>query len=178
MAVLAIASALLVIAIPMFRTQVQNSRMSAAATDLLSTFMSAKSEAVGRGYPVTVCISNEDADGCAKTGRWEDGWLTFVDRDNLGELDAGEDILQIHPTLSAGTTARATGSLANTVTYRPNGLTELTGTESLVFCDERIGEPEDEQKVRAFARVVIVSILGKASVLKADEAGVDTCLRS
>jgi hypothetical protein len=40
------------------------------------------------------------------------------------------------------------------------------------------GEPEDEQKVRAFARVVIVSILGKASVLKADEAGVDTCLRS
>lgn len=183
MAVLAIASALLVIAIPMFRTQVQNSRMSAAATDLLSTFMSAKSEAVGRNYPVTVCISNRAPDpddlACADNGQWEDGWLTFVDADEeVGVRNAGEDILQIHPPLSDGTTARATGTLANSVTYQPNGLTSLSGTESLVFCDERIGEPEDEQKVRAFARVVIVSILGKASVLKADEAGVDNCLRS
>jgi type IV fimbrial biogenesis protein FimT len=170
MAVLAIASALLVIAIPMFRTQVQNSRMSAAATDLLSTFMSAKAEAVGRNYPVQVCIRNEAADGCANTGQWEDGWLTFIDEDDDRTLDAGEDILQIHPPLSAETTARATGSLANSVTYRPNGLTNLSGTESLVICDAR--------GFGTNSRILTVSILGKVSVLKVEESGVGTCLRS
>jgi type IV fimbrial biogenesis protein FimT len=170
MAVLAIASALLVIAIPMFRTQVQNSRMSAAATDLLSTFMSAKSEAVGRNNPVQVCIRNEDADGCANTGQWEDGWLTFVDLNDNRILDAGEDVLQIHPPLSAGTTARATGSLANSVTYRPNGLTSLSGTESLVICDARGFDTS--------SRILTVSILGKVSILKVEETEVGTCLRS
>lgn len=172
MAVLAIASALLVIAIPMFRTQVQNSRMSAAATDLLSTFMSAKSEAVGRNYPVQVCIRNEDADGCADIDnvQWEDGWLTFVDVNDNGARDDDEDILQIHPPLSAGTTARATGSLANSITYRPNGLTNLSGTESLVICDARDFSPS--------SRILTVSILGKVSILKVEETEVGTCLRS
>lgn len=172
MAVLAIASALLVIAIPMFRTQVQNSRMSAAATDLLSTFMSAKSEAVGRNNLVTVCISNEAADGCADIDnvQWEDGWLTFVDVNDNGARDDDEDILQIHPPLSAGTTARATGSLANSVTYRPNGLTSLSGTESLVICDAR--------GFSVSARILTVSILGKVSILKVEETEVGTCLRS
>jgi type IV fimbrial biogenesis protein FimT len=168
MAVLAIASALLVIAIPTFRTQVQNSRMSAAATDLLSTFMSAKSEAVGRNYPVKVCIGNTTADDCVQNGQWEDGWLTFVDLNDNGALDAGEDILQIHEPLHEDTTARASGSLADSVTYRPNGLTNLTGTESLVICDaRRFGES---------TRVLTVSILGKVSSLKAEESGVTSCL--
>jgi type IV fimbrial biogenesis protein FimT len=190
MAVLAIASALLVIAIPMFRTQVQNSRMSAAATDLLSTFMSAKSEAVGRGYPVTVCISNEDADGCAdkdavvcdnsedgddRNRGWANGWLTFVNVNDDADLDAGEDILQIHqplheqesPRFPGTMTACATGKLANSVTYRPNGLTDLSGTERLVICDkEKIGES---------SRVLVVSILGKVSILKAAETGEPSC---
>lgn len=170
MAVLAIASALLVVAIPMFRTQVQNSRMSAAATDLLSTLMSAKAEAVGRNYPVQVCIRNEAADGCANNGQWEDGWLAYVDANDDGALDAGEDILQIHSPLSAGTTARATGTLANSVTYRPNGLTSLSGTESLVICDAR--------GFGTNSRILTVSILGKVSILKVEESGVGTCLRS
>lgn len=169
MAVLAIASALLVIAIPMFSTQIQNSRISAAATDLLSTFMAAKSEAIGRNYPVQVCIRNEDADGCVENGQWEDGWLMFVDLNDNNALDNDEDILQIHAPLSAGTTARATGTLANSITYRPNGLTNLSGTQPLVICDARgFGE---------FSRVLIVSILGKVSIPKADEAGIDNCLR-
>jgi type IV fimbrial biogenesis protein FimT len=175
MAVLAIASALLVVAIPMFRTQVQNSRMSAAATDLLSTFMSAKSEAVGRNNFVTVCISNKAPDpddlACADISnvKWEDGWLSFVDVNADRVLNNDEDILQVHPPLSDGTTARATGTLANSITYRPNGLTNLNGTQSLVICDAR-GFDES-------SRILTVSILGKVSILKVEESGVGTCLR-
>jgi type IV fimbrial biogenesis protein FimT len=169
MAVLAIASALLVIAIPMFRTQVQNSRMSAAATDLLSTFMSAKSQAIGRNYPVKVCISNEDADACAMSGHWEDGWLTFVDSNRDGNLDDDEEVIQIHPPLAEKMTARSTrtgsGTLENSVTYRPNGLTDLTATRKLFICNAA--------RYGVTARVLIVSILGKASILREDDVSLE-----
>jgi type IV fimbrial biogenesis protein FimT len=177
MAVLAIASTLLVVAIPMFRTQVQNSQMSAAATDLLSTFMAAKAQAIGRNFPVKVCVSNNAADSddldCAETGRWEDGWLTFVDENGNSDLDTGEEIIQVHPPLAEKITARTrsdlsgAGTLKNSVTYRGNGLTDLTATRELFICDTG--------KYRVSARVLIVSILGKASILKDEDVTEDGC---
>ena len=177
MAVLAIASTLLVVAIPMFRTQVQNSQMSAAATDLLSTFMSAKSQAIGRNYPVKVCISNNAVDyedlECVENGKWEDGWFTFVDLDADGalDLDDNEEVLQIHPPRTENITVRSSrtgeGTLENSVTFQPNGRTDLNATRELFICNlSRHG---------VTARVVIVSILGKASILKDEDVEDDGC---
>jgi type IV fimbrial biogenesis protein FimT len=175
MAVLAIASTLLVVAIPMFRTQVQNSQMSAAATDLLSTFMAAKAQAIGRNFPVKVCVSNNAADSddldCAETGRWEDGWLTFVDENGNSDLDTGEEIIQVHPPLAEKITARSNGSglrtLKHSVTYRGNGLTDLRATSELFICNN--------SNHGISARVLIVSILGKASILKEEDVTEDGC---
>ncbi|CAA0121606.1 Uncharacterised protein [Halioglobus japonicus] len=176
MAVLAIASTLLIVAIPMFRTQVQNSHMSAAATDLLSTFMSAKSQAIGLNYPVTVCISNNAPDPdnlvCVENGQWEDGWFTFVDIDNDGAFDAAEeDLLKIHPPLAKHLTARSSqtgdGTLENSVTYRSNGLTNLTATREIFICNAA--------RYGVSARVLIVSMLGKASILKEEDVEEDGC---
>ena len=175
MAVLAIASTLLVVAVPMFRTQVQNSQMSAAATDLLSTFMAAKAQAIGRNFPVKVCVSNNAADSddldCADTGRWEDGWLTFVDENRNGDLDTGEEIIQVHPPLAEKITARSNrtgaGTLQHSVTYRGNGLTDLSATRELFICNN--------SNHGFSARVLIVSILGKASILKDEDVTEDGC---
>jgi type IV fimbrial biogenesis protein FimT len=175
MAVLAIASTLLVVAIPMFRTQVQNGYMSAAATDLLSTFMSAKAQAIGRNYPVTVCISNNAPDpadlDCANNGQWEDGWLTFVDINRSDTFDAGDEVVQVHPPLADKITARSSrtgeGTLENSVTYRPNGHTNLNATRELFICNSA--------KYGVTARVLIVSILGKASILKDEDVEEDGC---
>jgi|AntAceMinimDraft_5_1070358.scaffolds.fasta_scaffold00454_14 type IV fimbrial biogenesis protein FimT len=176
MAVLAIASALLVVAIPMFRTQIQNSHMSAAGTDLLSTFMSAKSEAVGRNYPVTVCIRNEDADGCAAEGDydgefgWEKGWLTFVNMNGNKTLDADEDILQNHAPLADTITVRTNNmdDLKYRIEYHPNGLTNLRETRRLIICNTL-------KQSGIYPRVLIVSMLGKVSILKADDAERAAC---
>ena len=176
MAVLAIASTLLIVAIPMFRTQVQNSRMSAAATDLLGTFMSAKSQAIGLNYPVKVCISNNapgpDDLECVENGQWEDGWFTFVDIDNDGNFDAGaEEVLQIHAPMADNLTARSSqtgaGTLENSVTYQPNGLTDLTATREIFICNSA--------RYGVSARVLIVSMLGKASILNDDDVEEDGC---
>jgi type IV fimbrial biogenesis protein FimT len=178
MAVLAIASTLLIVAIPMFRTQVQNSRMSAAATDLLGTFMSAKSQAIGLNYPVKVCISNNAPDPddleCVENGQWEDGWFTFVDTNSDGNFDAGdEEVLQIHSPMAENLTARSDddddedGTLKDSVTYYPNGHTNLSATRKIFICNS--------SKYGVSARVIIVSILGKASILSDEDVGEDGC---
>ncbi|MFT4615351.1 MAG: type IV fimbrial biogenesis protein FimT, partial [Bacteroidia bacterium] len=66
MAVLSIASTLLLIALPSFQTQMRNGRLTSASIDLLSTYMHARAEASARGNFVTVCIRNEDATACVK----------------------------------------------------------------------------------------------------------------
>ncbi len=169
-AVMAIASSLLVVAIPLFRTQVQNSQMSAAATDLLSTFMHAKAEAIGRRNPVRVCIRNAAADDCAETGQWEDGWLSFVDLNDDGIVDTaqGEDIIQIHSPLAEKMTARGETEIDNGITFKPNGRTGLTATRQLTICDERTKAEN--------ARVLIVSILGTANIIKAADVVEVNCL--
>lgn len=176
MAVLAIASTLLIVAIPMFRTQVQNSRMSAAATDLLGTFMSAKSQAIGLNYPVKVCISNkaDDPDDleCIENGQWEDGWFSFADKNRDGNFDAGDDeVLQIHSPMADNLTARSsqTGddTLENSITFLPNGRTNLSATREIFICNSA--------SYGVSARVLIVSILGKASILNDEDMEEDGC---
>jgi len=168
MIVLAIAATLLVMVVPSFQNQILNSRMSAATSDLLGSFMSAKAESSGRSDFVTVCKRNVAGSGCVTSGNWDQGWLTFVDSDGDGVVDGGEQIIQIHRALPEGTTARGTAQIANLITYRPNGMTSLTATQTLVLCDKRgFGD---------FARGVVVSILGKGSILKAADAGQGDCL--
>ncbi len=164
MIVLAIAAALLVMVVPSFRNQIQNSRMSAATSDLLGSFMSAKAESSARGEFVTVCKRNVGATACVTTGDWEQGWLTFIDVDGDGVVDGGEEIIQVHRALAEGITARG---IDDGITYRPNGMTNLTATQTLVFCDDRgFGD---------FARGLVVSILGKGSILKAADSGAGDC---
>jgi type IV fimbrial biogenesis protein FimT len=138
--------------------------------------MSAKSQAIGRNYPVKVCISNNAPDSddldCVTNGRWEDGWLTFVDLDGDGTLEAGEEVIQVHPPLAEKITARSSqtgaGTLENSVTYRPNGLTDLTATRELFVCNAA--------RYGVTARVLIVSMLGKASILRDEDVEEDGCL--
>jgi type IV fimbrial biogenesis protein FimT len=171
MMVLGIVGVLLLVAIPMFRTQVQNSRMSAAATDLLSTLTYARAEAIGRRSPVTVCISNDAADDCAKTGQWEDGWLTFVNLNDDDNIDDEEEIIQIHPPLAAEMFASGESEIEEAITFLPNGHTRLSTTRLLIICDGRDGSREDDPIFGDNARAIIVTILGKASISKAENTG-------
>lgn len=168
MIVLVIAAILLAIGVPSYRTQSLNGRMTAATSDLLGTLAYARAESTGRSDFVTVCTRNADATGCVTTGGWEQGWLTFVDADADGTVDGGDEILRIHDPLQDGTTARGTAQILNRVTFRPNGLTSLTSTQTLVFCDERGFGPN--------ARAVVTSILGKGSIMLASDAAQTTCL--
>ncbi len=166
MITLAIAAILLTVTVPAYRVQRLNAHMTAASTDIISNFMSARAESVGRNTHVTVCKRNEDGNACVTDGNWEQGWLTFVS-DSSGSLADPNDIIQIHRALPEGMTVWGTSEIEDLITYHPNGLTSLSSTQRLVLCDER-GFDE--------ARGIVFSIIGKGSVIAASEIAEDKCV--
>ena len=126
---LLIVSILASMAVPSFSGLIQTNRMSTHFNELLATLALARSEAVRRAAPVTVCKSNNST---ACGGDWEDGWLVFIDTDSDGVVDTGEDIIRVHDALS-GNTLNFSG---DRVTYASSGLpTSTQGTFTL--CDSR-----------------------------------------
>jgi type IV fimbrial biogenesis protein FimT len=86
--VIAISGVLAAIAIPNYAPMVARNKVSAASADLLSAFMTARSEALRRGAVVSVCRSgtaNEAAPACSgaavngfAANDWAAGWVVFA----------------------------------------------------------------------------------------------------
>jgi len=76
MVTLVVLGILLGVGIPSFNTIMLNSRTSGLANDLTSAINLARSEAVKRAAPVSVCPS-DDANSCS--GTWSDGWIAIAD---------------------------------------------------------------------------------------------------
>lgn len=109
------------IAIPSFRGFTRSSQVTSAANDLVSAFNLARSEAVTRGMPVTVCKSNLPAT-CNPALDWHDGWIVFVGNDpaNVGGIanvlrefaaPRGEVIMAAGADVNAALTYAPTGFL-------------------------------------------------------------------
>ncbi len=169
MITITIVAILISMVLPSVRVYMQNSRMSAVSRDIITSLMLAKAESVGRSNFVTVCKST-DASACMTTGGWEQGWITFVDVDADGVRDTGEEILKIQVALPNNNqlTLRGTSLISNRITYHPNGLTNLSSTQTLMLCDER--------GYGANARGIVLSILGKGSLLLATDTSEGDCL--
>ena len=122
---LAIMAILATLATPALRTMVVKRTVNSQADALGSALRLARSEAIKRGQAVTVCASldPEAAKPQCLQGQatnWATGWLVFVDRNTVGQLDGNDPVLKVQPAF------RASGTLNNnatsTITYRANGM--------------------------------------------------------
>ncbi|MCQ4274876.1 GspH/FimT family pseudopilin [Stutzerimonas degradans] len=104
----AILAILLGLAVPSFRSLIENNRTQTAANNLTGALQFARSEAIKRGVATQICRRNGNA--CANATTWGDGWLVKI---------SGGDVLQVWDATANGTTV--TGP-AETLTFRPNGL--------------------------------------------------------
>ncbi len=99
---LAVLVILLTVAVPGMRNFIKNNRLTAAANGLATTMALARSEAVRRGRPVTVCAS---AGGTACDGAaWADGWIVFVDQGTPGTVDGSDEIVRVFGDAGDGVT--------------------------------------------------------------------------
>lgn len=167
-----IVGVVLSLGIPNMQSFRQNSRMTAAANDLHSSFHLARSEAARAKAPITICASADSMAAlptCA--GGLGAGWIVFEDTDGDITVDADEPVLRRFPPVENGIVINTNGpddyfSFASTGLGRGN----ITGTAPLakmVLCDPRGNITGGGGK--STARVVIVTPLGRAMVL-ADEA--------
>nr|WP_238551991.1 GspH/FimT family pseudopilin [Herminiimonas sp. CN] len=108
---------------------IQQNRLTGNVNEFVAANMLARSEAIKRGSPVTLCRAvNAEAgsDTCAAAGDWNTGWLVGV-----GTADNIASVLTRQKALPAGTTVTST---LNAITYTSMGQPVLAAaTDSTGF---------------------------------------------
>lgn len=149
-----VAAILLAIAVPSFRLYSQGVRLSDATNGLVTTLNRARSEAVTRGRPVTVCASNDQA-SCAGAEVWTNGWIVFNDDNGNGSLDGGAEVVLAAKAgpAGAGTIEVPAGTLTS-VTFRSTGALTTPANQTFEVCLEGV----------AAGRTIVLAAVGHASV--------------
>ena len=122
LAALAVVAILVGIATPSLRQFSANSRTTAATNSLVTALATARSEAIRRSVPVSVC-SSSNSQTCADSTTWSSGWIVFTDASGTaGELDGSDVLLQAWPAPGSNMTV---SSSANYLQYNARGLANL-----------------------------------------------------
>ncbi len=131
------------LAVPSFRTIVQDNRQVTRLNDLITDLAYARSEAVRGGTTVTICPYDADGNGtqdvaaagdaCGGGTDWSSGWVVFVDDNGDDTLAAPADLLRVATAASGGLDL----SFGRTsIRFNPQGLA-LGFTGTFILCDDR-----------------------------------------
>tara|TARA_B100001540_G_C15673825_1_gene581436 strand:- start:335 stop:928 length:594 start_codon:yes stop_codon:yes gene_type:complete len=137
MAVLAIMTALLTMGIPLFQATVKNNRLQAETLALRAILTNARTEALARRMPVTVCES-ADGESCATdAATWSTGYIAFADQDNDRVVDDSEDVFLVRSVDAPGITLAFDGSGSDShLRFSPRG-DSLNFSGTFILCDNR-----------------------------------------
>ncbi|HSI49259.1 MAG TPA: GspH/FimT family pseudopilin [Ideonella sp.] len=161
---IAVAAILTMIAAPAMQTMLATRAVAGNADDLAAALRQARSEALKRGMPVSVCASadpNAGAAACAD-GVWTAGWLVFTDPGADGSLDSGDSLVR------AFTGSRSVESVVEDddkafTTFTANGLV-VGGPRRWVVMPKLSSSDANSQ------RTVCLPVSGRAQVKTGGEA--------
>jgi len=109
---------LLIIGIPGFRAFIQNNRAITLTNNFVYSINYARSEAIKRGSPVTVCASNSTQTDCSNYSAWTNGWIIFLDPDGDGNIANSDDRIRLGEKLDSSASMVTT---VDHVTFQPSG---------------------------------------------------------
>lgn len=114
---------------------VQDARMTAVVNQIMGDLSLARSEAIKRNTPITLCKSS-DGTSCSDEAAWHEGWIVFTDYNKNREVDANEAIIRAQQALTGNMTLRY--GETGTYTYvRYNSSGEASRAATFTFCDSR-----------------------------------------
>lgn len=126
-----IATVLMSIAIPSYKSLTSYNRIVSQTNSLVAAIHLARSEAIKRGVPVTVCkrINGQ----CDRTeAGWQAGWLVFMDANGNGLRNSGDTIIKQVDALSGSMTISGSSGAENRITFSRFGAAPgHTGTLTL-----------------------------------------------
>ncbi len=165
MLVITIAGLLLGLGVPAMGNYFRNARITAAANDVMAALHFTRSEAIKRRQPVTLCTStnSQAANPACQVSPTLSGWIAFVDLNQNGVRNGGEEVLLQHEALPATITARSTAA-SYAVTYLLTGFALQTGGAQIVLCDERGNEATGGEL--SSARGIRIAVTGRAGVTR------------
>ena len=187
---LLVAGILLGIGVPNVIEFSRSASMTAAANDFVTAALQARTEAVKRQAPVTLCLSDNPqatpptCSPAAVFGSLTRGWVVFVDENNNvdangariltdatdgnGVIDAGELVLSQTAAPGANSSVRVSANCGY-ISYSPTGFTRQAGAlcfptnRILLLCDDR-GRKVAAGALAA-ARIVRTARTGRPQVL-------------
>ncbi|MBI3562269.1 MAG: GspH/FimT family pseudopilin [Gammaproteobacteria bacterium] len=135
MVTLAVFGILAVAAIPAYNGYVRSNRLITDTNAFVGALNFARSEAIKRNAPVSVCKSSDGATCLNNNSNWNTGWLVFVNNDNdsPAQVDAGEEIVRVYGPVGADDTLAPPSTLLSSITYTVNGFSNAQG--QFILCD-------------------------------------------
>ncbi len=158
---LGVATILVSVAVPSFRTISMNSKQAGTVNELVAGMHLARNTAITLNARVGICASSNGVS--CEVVDWNEGWIAFHDEDGDQVRDADETILGTSSGVN-GITIDST-QFPNTFTYRPNGRVMngalATNSGEFALCDRRGSD---------HAKVVMLDMSGRPrlSEYKAD----------
>ena len=116
MVTLVVLAIVAVLAVPNFRNFVQSNNINASANNLMGSLSLARSEAIKRNMPVTICASSSQT-GCTGVD-WNNGWIVFTDTPASGIVDGEDELLSAIRGLPGGMELMANEPY---IQFKPNG---------------------------------------------------------
>lgn len=141
MMTIVIFAVLAALAIPSFRDASLGSTLSSTANNLMASIQLARSEAIKRNKPVTLCVStNGTSCAAGSAADWEQGWVV---------LDDANKVLQVQDKAPRGyKVTQTSGSPLGKLTFQPIGVGATGGTFKICRSDP-VGRQERELTVTA-----------------------------
>lgn len=131
MVVVALLGLLLAVATPSFVSLMQRNRAAGEINTLIGDLQFARSEAIKRGLPVSLCTSSNGST-CLGTPDWHSGWIVFVDPDRSGTVGGAEALLRVRPGWNNGDSLVAQSDMKAVTFGRDGFVTSLpAGTVTL-----------------------------------------------
>ena len=137
MIVVIVLGSILSVGTPLLRGAVQKNELRAQSLRFLGAINLARSEAVMRNTPVSICPSSMAISGRPEcTGNYADGWIVFANADRDRVVDADTDqVLRVFEGLPPGfrlTNRNGTRDAFELINYLPDGTSHSNRT--LLFC--------------------------------------------
>lgn len=156
--VLAVLGVLVSLAAPTVTGMYAKHQLQAQAEGLLDSLVLARSEALRRQQPVTLCV-RADAQ-CGSGADWQQGWWVFVDANHNARRDEGEPLIEAREPLPPGMIFGENSTVKGYFSYGPEGRSMGTSGAFMAgtwrFC--RAASPEGWQ--------VVSNALGKPRIEK------------
>lgn len=122
---IAILSIILFIGVPSFQSTLESSKARAITNDLAGAFQLARSEALKRRVDVTVCISNQNQDGCNNNGDWNDGWLILT--------SDGDQVIRVWEGISSAANGNGITSTSSQIAFTRTGFSKNAAVHEMII---------------------------------------------